>query len=731
MADLPRVWANPQIPRANLPRTNPNAYGAAAFKGIGEAAEDVGFAIVRRNAELAKHQAELMKIQDADDKVEVGKRLAQSKEDLEILAQRNELSIIEPEEFETRTKSDIEAFKRAQIADAPNERVKRMLSEALAPTIQRVNRGVELNAYKKRVDRAVRNVEDASVVFSRTATNAKSPGERDQAYDEFTRLVDFEQERNLLSENQAGDILRRFDSSVIQGRERAFAVELKPALYEVINAARTSPASASRLLKEGEDRILGAGFDMDPAKSKEMIGWFKDALWTSAAEGMIDRDPRGMKAQLKAGLFNNRVDQGSLRSLINKADTEVERLDRKAEAESKEGVRQIGKAVDDYKNAVMLGFRWAGNEGQLAAAVKGTEHEGEFHNARAQSRVLGHFNQMAPAMQEQYIRSIRSGAQSGESAKFIGSLERAHEATKGALKQDPLTFAVKQGVIENLPPLSVVDGGESFRARSRLAGIAEQRYGVAVSPLTDDESRELLKQFNSAPADGRTALLRSLTQGLDPRHVKSLAAQFAKQDAGMMAYTMGLSVESPQTASRLLQGHDILKSNKDVLPKGVDLSTARNRIASAVGEAFQRNPEHYAAMSEAALNLYALKSWQEQDLSGTIDTKRLDSAIQEATGGVITYKGQKIQAPKYGVNDAVFQDLLGRADYSKAKGFSKKDILSHGQLESVGDGRYLVKVGAGYVQGAESGPFILDLGEVLNRGMVGAKIGAAAAGFLK
>jgi hypothetical protein len=136
-------------------------------------------------------------------------------------------------------------------------------------------------------------------------------------------------------------------------------------------------------------------------------------------------------------------------------------------------------------------------------------------------------------------------------------------------------------------------------------------------------------------------------------------------------------------------------------------------------------------VSEAALNLYALKSWQEQDLTGTIDTKRLDSAIQEATGGVITYKGQKIQAPKYGVNEAVFQDLLGRADYSKAKGFSKKDILSHGQLESVGDGRYLVKVGAGYVQGAESGPFILDLGEVLNRSMVGARIGAGLGGLLK
>lgn len=43
---------------------------------------------------------------------------------------------------------------------------------------------------------------------------------------------------------------------------------------------------------------------------------------------------------------------------------------------------------------------------------------------------------LAPVMQEQFLRDIRSGAQSGDSAKFVKSLETAHEATKVALKQD-------------------------------------------------------------------------------------------------------------------------------------------------------------------------------------------------------------------------------------------------------------------------------------------------------
>ena|SRR5687767_7310112 len=48
----------------------------------------------------------------------------------------------------------------------------------------------------------------------------------------------------------------------------------------------------------------------------------------------------------------------------------------------------------------------------------------------------------------------------------------------------------------------------------------------------------------------------------------------------------------------------------------------------------------------------------------------------------------------------------------------------HGVFESIKDGKYLVKFGLGYVQ-TESGPFILDLGGIVNRAMTGAKAGGA------
>ena len=50
----------------------------------------------------------------------------------------------------------------------------------------------------------------------------------------------------------------------------------------------------------------------------------------------------------------------------------------------------------------------------------------------------------------------------------------------------------------------------------------------------------------------------------------------------------------------------------------------------------------------------------------------------------------------------------------KAKGCTVEDIKKHGTFESIGDRKYLVKLGHGCAQN-ESGPFFLDPGAIGNR----------------
>ena len=138
---------------------------------------------------------------------------------------------------------------------------------------------------------------------------------------------------------------------------------------------------------------------------------------------------------------------------------------------------------------------------------------------------------------------------------------------------------------------------------------------------------------------------------------------------------MGLSMEAPRAANTILRGQDILKNDPKIGLTGAELTAARDRINSNLGGAYQGNVEHHGTITDAALAAYAAKSSQAKDLSGTFNNSRMDEAIAEVTGGLLSIgggmfsRGYKIQPPKYGMTENDFKDLLNVADYSKAKGF--------------------------------------------------------------
>jgi len=106
-----------------------------------------------------------------------------------------------------------------------------------------------------------------------------------------------------------------------------------------------------------------------------------------------------------------------------------------------------------------------------------------------------------------------------------------------------------------------------------------------------------------------------------------------------------------------------------------------------------------------------------RDLSGVLDTNRLDAAIRVVTGGILTISrgffagSYTIQAPKYGATEEDFLRMIEEADFSGAMDFSADDIRRNGIFESArDDGRYYVRIGPGYVMG-ERGTFILDLSQ--------------------
>jgi len=151
-----------------------------------------------------------------------------------------------------------------------------------------------------------------------------------------------------------------------------------------------------------------------------------------------------------------------------------------------------------------------------------------------------------------------------------------------------------------------------------------------------------------------------------------------------------------------------------VTPGMKSITEETNRL---LGDTYKNNAEQQTATRDAILSDYAWRSNYMGDLQGSYNAERVRLAVRDVTGGLITYKGKQIEAPRYGMTDADFSDMVKAADFP-VKGFKKDDILRYGQLETVGRGKYLIKVGDAYLQG-KSGPFVLTLPQA----PIGAQLG--------
>jgi hypothetical protein len=568
---------------------------------------------------------------------------------------------------------------------------------------------------RRRVDVEAGELDTSLDVIARLASKERDPEGRMHWMELAGERIGNAVTGRIVRESQAPQLTQRFREKVKKESLKYFTTEFQDKLDDLQNRALREPQNAMALFRKGVEEIDSAALDWLPEEKKEEVhSKFRDALWTSAVTGMIEADPYSVREALKRGTYDELVDQRSILHLRDQADNEIARRERKAEAERKEGERFVGKLVDDYEDAKASGFDWRGpvTESKLSEMVGGTEHEGKFQNVRAGAKILAQFNLLAPTAQEQYLRDVRTGAKSGVEAKFIGTLERAHQSAKEWLNKDPLTFAVRQRLVSPPPPLDL-NNPETLRARSQAAGVVEQRYGKATSPLTDAETTELVSNFAKMPADARVATLRTLAQNLEPRHARMLASQLAGKGADEISQALGLSIIHPEVARRMLEGIDIRRQNKEALPKNPHEAVAL--IAEEAGTAYKNSPDSFAAMADAVLDIYAYRSFHRGDLSGKLVEQRLRLSIQEITGGVITYRGQQILPPWPGIDERGFRRLIEEADFSKAKNVSKKDILDHGILESIGLGKYLIRMGGGYVTTAGGDGFELDLFDAVRR----------------
>jgi hypothetical protein len=169
-----------------------------------------------------------------------------------------------------------------------------------------------------------------------------------------------------------------------------------------------------------------------PEKLAEVRSDAKESIWYAGIRGRVEANPMKTLAELNTGKYDGNLSQRHIVALRGEAQQRLDAMAREQEARRKEGLRIIGKQVDDYKNAASLGYQWAGNAPQLARAVRGTEHEAEFNFAQQAATTTQLFAQSPATEREQFLNNMRNRPQTGDSAKLLNHLENAD---KGVTRQ--------------------------------------------------------------------------------------------------------------------------------------------------------------------------------------------------------------------------------------------------------------------------------------------------------
>lgn len=268
--------------------------------------------------------------------------------------------------------------------------------------------------------------------------------------------------------------------------------------------------------------------------------------------------------------------------------------------------------------------------------------------------------------------------------------------------------------------------------RAHLARQTEARWHVAGVPaLTKNEQAAVAATWQKADLNQRLGLVASFVGSINNRDtlMATLATFADKAETSSLAMAGALAVTNPETGSAVLRGTEILKVNQKFAfePSDADYVKARDSYFPPT-VAVPGSEAAWQAHLDAARAIYADTMSRKGNTSGAFDEATWKQAIDTVTGGLVTFNDQKTFAPRPGMDQATFNNVMAALPESALAGaampgsgtpITKRFLLGTAKLHGVGDGRYAIAIGdtGSYAmrvarspgEAGIGGPFELDL----------------------
>lgn len=261
---------------------------------------------------------------------------------------------------------------------------------------------------------------------------------------------------------------------------------------------------------------------------------------------------------------------------------------------------------------------------------------------------------------QEYMRDVaKAGKTSAERSEFAAVLNSANNRVNAEISKDAISFGDSMGLVElnQLDRSSPQAFAASIGGRVTSHETMLREYGKSQGYLTKDEATQFGQQLRGLPLDQRAETLGILHQSLGEKSM-ALWEQLRENGAGTFAVAGQVFSEGDSnTAMVILRGSDVRAESPEVL---ADIKQGfLPEIHSQLNGAYATNPKYQGAMVDSVLDVYAAMSNDARDMSGELDTKRLDAAVQQVTGGLETYNGWTIEPPYRGAPDDTISNWVG------------------------------------------------------------------------
>jgi muramidase (phage lysozyme) len=342
---------------------------------------------------------------------------------------------------------------------------------------------------------------------------------------------------------------------------------------------------------------------------------------------------------------------------------------------------------------------------QLGAAV-------ESMDGRLNSEIV---SQLPLPQREALVAQYRdmSNGQDQHHMRIAAAFLDQQEKAEKRLSDLPFTEAAHRGWISDPQPIDFSNAdalGPALAQRGAMSNrIAGMNHSAPPAALEGDELKQVQGMLATPDVATKTRIFSALA-ALPPDVYSATLAKLGANDTDSMVTAAAGSMmrDAQPVAESILRGQQTIKTNKEFLPKGTGETADWNRrfdeqLPASVFSLGARTDAtgSYAVAQGLVKARYADLSAQLSDTSGSLNPGRLQTAIDDVTGGILNLNGGKLIAPRRGMSQTDFErtmygvtdnDLAGVTSAS-GQPITADYLRENATLESVGGGRYQVKLG--------------------------------------